>query len=215
MAIVYYLILLALLLTGWFVNILGLPGLWLMVGAYGLYGIVTGWGLYVGWQSMTILLLLAISAEAVEFFAGAAGAASAGGRKRGLLGAIVGGFLGAIFLSVIPIPIVAQVIGACLGAFIGAAVMEFTDKDLAHSFRVGVGAAKGRFWGIVSKLAFGLAMFLVAALAGLPYRAVTTTPPLVDPPATAPATTSPSTDTLPSPATSQSAETNAAPATQP
>ena len=163
---------------------------------------------------------LAISAEAVEFFAGAAGAASAGGRKRGLIGAIVGGFLGAIFLSVIPIPIVAQVIGACLGAFIGAAVMEFTDKDLAHSFRVGVGAAKGRFWGIVSKLAFGLAMFLVAALAGLPYRAVTTTPPLIDaPPTTAPTSTSPSTDITPSPATmsatSSTVPTTTAPATQP
>ena len=219
MAIVYYLLLLALLLTGWFINILGLPGLWLMVGAYGLYGLVTGWGIYVGWQSMTILLLLAISAEAVEFFAGAAGAASAGGRKRGLIGAIVGGFLGAIFLSVIPIPIVAQVIGACLGTFIGAAVMEFTDKDIAHSFRVGIGAAKGRFWGIVSKLAFGFAMFLVAALAGLPFRAVTTTPPLIPPPATAPLIDQPATDTQSSPMTgpaaSHSATTTTAPAARP
>lgn len=219
MAIVYYLLLLALLLIGWFINILGLPGLWLMVGAYGLFGLVTGWGTYVGWQSMTILLLLALSAEAVEFFAGAAGAASAGGRKRGLVGAIVGGFLGAIFLSVIPIPIVAQVIGACLGAFIGAAVMEFTDRDFAHSFRVGVGAAKGRFWGIVSKLAFGFAMFLVAALAGLPFRAVTTTPPLISAPATAPLMNQPPTDTQSSPATapatSQTAASTTAPAALP
>jgi uncharacterized protein YqgC (DUF456 family) len=181
MHIAYYLLLFVLLLVGWFVNILGLPGLWLMVGAYGLYGVITGWGVYVGWQSMTIMLLLALAAEAVEFFAGAAGAASAGGRKRGLIGAIVGGFLGAIFLSVIPIPVVAQVVGACLGAFVGAAVMEFTDKDLAHSLRVGVGAAKGRFWGIVSKLAFGVAMFLVAMIAGLPYQAITTSPPLPAP----------------------------------
>ncbi|MEO6435844.1 MAG: DUF456 domain-containing protein [Tepidisphaeraceae bacterium] len=194
MDIAYYLLLLALLLIGWFVNIAGLPGLWLMVGAYGLYALVTGWGVFVGWQSMTILLLLALAAEAAEFFAGAAGSAAAGGRKRGMVGAIVGGFLGAIFLSVIPIPIVAQVVGACLGAFIGAAVMEFTDKDIAHSFRVGVGAAKGRLWGIVSKLAFGLAMFFVAALAALPYGRSSTmlmTPPLVAPassPATLPST---------------------------
>jgi uncharacterized protein YqgC (DUF456 family) len=205
MDIVYYLLLLALLLVGWFVNILGLPGLWLMVAAYGLYGLVTRWEAYVGWPSLIAMVLLAAAAEVVEFAAGAAGSAAAGGRKRGMIGAIVGGFLGAIFLSVIPIPVVAQVVGACLGAFIGAAVMEFTDRDMAHSLRVGVGAAKGRFWGIVSKLGFGLIMFVVGAVAALPYGAGTTITAPATSPATSPATV-PTTEpfTLPSsaPATS-------------
>src|SRR6185503_18261826 len=97
-----------------------------------------------------------------------AGSKSAGGRKRGMIGAIVGGFLGAIFLSIIPIPIVSQIVGACLGAFIGAALMEYTDKDIQHSMRVGVGAAKGRLWGILSKLLFGCLMLIVAVFAALP-----------------------------------------------
>jgi uncharacterized protein YqgC (DUF456 family) len=203
MHVLYYLLLLALLLIGWFVNILGVPGLWLMVGAFGLYAVVTGWETYVGWPALLAMVLLAAGAEVVEFLAGAAGSAAAGGRKRGMIGAIVGGFLGAIFLSVIPIPVVAQVVGACLGAFIGAALMEFTDKDVAHSFRVGVGAAKGRFWGIVSKLGFGLIMFFLAAVTALPYGAATITPPPAPSPSTIP-TTTPSTpptttDTLPSP----------------
>jgi uncharacterized protein YqgC (DUF456 family) len=200
MDIVYYLILLAVLLVGWFINIVGLPGLWLMVAALGIYGLVTGWNTYVGWPSLIWLVVLGALAEVVEFVAGAAGSKAAGGRKRGMIGAIVGGFLGAIFLSVIPIPIVAQVVGACLGAFIGAAVMEFTDKDAAHSIRVGIGAAKGRFWGIVSKLAFGLPMFIIAAWAALPYQDATpiAAPTIVMPSTTAPATTTTAPTTLPS-----------------
>jgi hypothetical protein len=47
--------------------------------------------------------------------------------------------------------------------------MEYTDKDPAHAIRVGLGAAKARFWGIASKLANGLVMFIVAAAAAVPY----------------------------------------------
>ncbi len=196
MDLIYYLLLLALLLIGWFINIVGLPGLWLMIAAHGLYGLLTGWNRYVGWQSLLWLVLLAVLAEVVEFIAGAAGSKMAGGRKRGMAGAIVGGILGAIFLSIIPIPIISQIVGACLGAFIGAAVMEFTDKSAVHSIRVGIGAFKGRFWGIVSKLGFGLPMFIISAWAALPYDEVITPVP---PPATAlPATTTaPTTTTAP------------------
>ena len=201
---VYYLLLLVMMVCGLFLNILGLPGLWLMVAAHGAYALTTGWNVYVGWASLATLVVLALFAEAVEFFAGAAGSKAAGGRTRGMIGAVVGAFLGAIFLSVVPIPIVAQVVGACLGAFIGAAVMEFTDKDWRHSFRVGVGAAKGRFWGIVSKSAFGVLMFLVAAVAAFP---IATAPPLTTPsppplavsPPPATTTTAPATTTATSP----------------
>src|SRR5947207_13048304 len=164
---VYYICLAVVLIFGLFVNILGLPGLWVMVGGYVIYAWLTGWNIFVGWPSLVAIFVLAAVAELVEFFAGAAGSKAAGGRTRGMIGAVVGGFLGAIFLSVIPIPIVAQIIGACLGAFLGAAFMEYTDKDAAHSLRVGFGAAKGRLAGILSKLAFGIVMLIVALAAGL------------------------------------------------
>ena len=174
MHILYYLLLLILLLFGWFLNVLGLPGLWLMVAAFGIYALATGWDVYVHWPSLIAMVVLAGIAELVEFFAGAAGSNAAGGRTRGAVGAIAGGFLGGIFLTfLLPIPIVGTIVGACAGAFIGAAVMEFTDKDITHSLRVGVGAAKGRFLGIVSKLAFGLVMFLVAVIAAFPRHGMT------------------------------------------
>ncbi|HTL28697.1 MAG TPA: DUF456 domain-containing protein [Tepidisphaeraceae bacterium] len=167
----YYLLLIVVMVTGLLLNIAGLPGLWLMVAAFGGYALATGWDIYVGWPSLVTMIVLALIAEVVEFLAGAAGSKAAGARKRGMIGAVVGGFLGAIFLSIIPIPIVAQIFGACLGAFLGAMIMELTDKDVTHSLRVGVGAAKGRFMGILSKLAFGIIMLVIGAIAAIPIGA--------------------------------------------
>jgi uncharacterized protein YqgC (DUF456 family) len=197
MSVVYYILLLLLMLTGLFLNILGLPGLWLIVLSYIVYAWATGWNIYVGLPSVVVLLVLALAAELVEFLAGAAGSAAAGGRKRGMLGAVVGGVIGGIVgTGVIPIPIVGTIVGACAGAAIGAFALEYTDKDADHALRVGIGAAKGRFWGIVWKSAFGLLMFLVAALAGLPINdgptltpASTLPPVTTSQPATRPATT--------------------------
>jgi len=171
MSIALYLILLVVMLGGLSLNLLGLPGLWLMVIAYIGYAVATGWNIYVGLPSVTAVVLLALAAEAAEFFAGAAGSAAAGGRKRGMVGALVGGLIGGI-LGTPVLPVVGTVIGACAGAFVGAVAFEIIDRDAAHSIRVGVGAAKGRFWGILSKLLFGLIMFVVAACAGLPYGAM-------------------------------------------
>ena len=195
----YYIILIALMLAGLFLNILGLPGLWLMVISYVGYAFLTGWDVYVGWPSVLAVVVLALGAELVEFLAGAAGSAAAGGRKRGMAGAIIGGIVGGIVgTGVIPIPIVGTIIGACAGAFVGAFALEYADKDADHAMRVGIGAAKGRFWGIVWKSLFGIAMFLVAGLSGLPMGdgiKITGTGPATPPP------TTPTTQVTPLPTT--------------
>ena len=199
---VYYILLLLIMLAGLFVNIVGLPGLWLMVVAYVGYALATGWDTYVGWPSIVTLVLLGLGAELVEFLAGAAGSAAAGGRKRGMLGAVVGAIIGGIVGTPI-IPIIGTIVGACAGAFVGAAVMEFADKDAAHAMRVGIGAAKGRFWGIVWKSAFGIVMFLVAAICGVPMSdGQTISPPAIG-------------NTTPTPATFPSTLPTTLPATLP
>ena len=48
----YYLALLLVQLLGVALTLVGLPGLWLMVGALALYAWVTGFNTYVGWPSM-------------------------------------------------------------------------------------------------------------------------------------------------------------------
>ncbi len=115
---VSYVVLVALLLTGLVLNIVGLPGLWVMVASALIYAWVTGFGVYLGWQGLLVLTLLATLAEILEFLAGSTGAKKAGGSKRGMAGAIIGGILGAIFFS-IPVPIIGTIIGACVGTFLG------------------------------------------------------------------------------------------------
>ena len=165
-----YLCLLALLLVGWFLNLLGLPGLWVMVAAAVGYAWATDW-LLMSWPGLVALLVLALLAELVEFLAGAAGAKSAGGTKRGMAGAIIGGLIGGVIgTGLIPIPIVGTVAGLCLGSFAGAAGVEMMiHRDREKSIAVGIGAAKGRFWGTVWKSAIGVVMIVVALAAGFPW----------------------------------------------
>lgn len=166
----YYASLLLLQLTGLALAVLGLPGLWLMVGALGAFAWLTTWERYVGWPAMLCVLGLALAAEVVELFAGAAGSAKAGGSKRGMVGAVVGALVGGVLLTgLIPIPIVGTVVGLCVGSFAGAFVVELgIGRQVDHSLRVGWGAAKGRFWGTVIKLCFGVAILTVVAVTAIP-----------------------------------------------
>ena len=170
----YYILLLGTYLVGLLLNILGLPGLWLMVTAHAVFGWATGWGLYVGWPSLLILAGLGLCAEIVEFVAGAAGSKSAGGSRRSMAGAITGGFVGGIaFTFLVPIPVVGSILGALVGSAIGASGLEVTrTRDWRTLTRVGLGAAKGRLIGMIAKTGFGIAMFAVGATAAAPFGAL-------------------------------------------
>jgi uncharacterized protein YqgC (DUF456 family) len=166
----YYILLLVILLFGLFINILTLPGLWVMAGAYGIYAWAT-WSRHdVGWPSLVTLLVLATIAEVIELVAGGAGAKKAGATKRAMIAAIIGGILGAAFLTVmIPIPIIGTIIGVCMGAALGAGIVELMiRRDLHQAITVGEGAFKGRFMGLVSKLAIGAVMLVIAMICGFP-----------------------------------------------
>lgn len=182
-------------IVGLFLNILGLPGLWLLVTAAAGFAWVTGWDVYVGWPSIVTLIVLGLVAELLEFLAGAAGSKAAGGRTRGMIGAVVGALIGGIAFSFVPVPVIATIVGACLGAFVGAAGMELTDKDFRHAMKVGYGAAKGRLLGIVVKTAVGVVMLLVVMIAALPIGGATPVP--TTSPSTIPSTF-PTTTTAPS-----------------
>jgi hypothetical protein len=71
--------------------------------------------------------------------------------------------------------------------------MELTDGDLGPAMRVGVGAAKGRFYGIVVKLSIGAVMLLVVLVAAIPIGGAAPTAPTAP---VAPATTAPTTGSL-------------------
>jgi uncharacterized protein YqgC (DUF456 family) len=90
-----------------------------------------------------------------------------------MMGAVIGGLIGGIVgTAVIPVPILGTIAGAVIGSFAGAAIIEYAiGRTADHSFRVGIGAAKGRFWGIVSKTLIGLVMTIVVIVLAIPLHA--------------------------------------------
>ncbi|MFP4144389.1 MAG: DUF456 family protein [Phycisphaeraceae bacterium] len=159
---------------------LQMPGTWLMLLCT---AIVAGWRAdwwmgYDGWGAMlaagpitlwTLLFLLglAVLGEIIEFIAGAAGAAKAGGSKRGAAGAIIGGIVGAILgTAAIPIPVVGTLVGAALGAGAGSILGDlWAGREWDITWAAGRGAAIGRFWGALGKLIVAVLMWLVTLAA--------------------------------------------------
>lgn len=198
---VWYILLAVVLLGGLYLNLLGLPGLWVMVLGTILYALATHFS-YAGSKTIIATLLLAGAAELAEFIITGRSAKRAGASRAGLWGAIVGSIIGGIFFTaIIPVPIVGTVFGVCLGTFLGALVGELLlGSEVGVSFRVGLGAAIGRLAGMLTKLGFGVTILATVLIAGAPpihllslfHR---TSPATAPAPATLPATlpaTSPS-----------------------
>ncbi|PCJ52714.1 MAG: hypothetical protein COA73_16070 [Candidatus Hydrogenedentota bacterium] len=164
-------------ITGWFafglailigllLDMVGLFGNWIILGAVGFAAALTGFD-HFGGYTLLILLGLAILGEILEAGAAGAGAAQFGGSKGSMLWAIIGCILGAIlFTPLIPIPIVGTIIGACIGSFAGATLYEFLQakKQLHTAAWVGMGAAMGKVAGMFAKTLIGVIMIAVAAM---------------------------------------------------
>ncbi len=167
-------LLVIIILAGWLMTVLGMPGNWLMVLVVVGYVFVVPEEstLAVGWPVAIAVGLLAAVGELLEFLAGAMGVAKAGGSKRGavlaMVGSIVGGIAG-LFIG-IPIPIVGSLIAALLfagmGALAGAMLGEaWYGRDLDESWQVGKAAFWGRLLGTLAKSIVGAVMVVVVVVA--------------------------------------------------
>jgi uncharacterized protein len=162
-----YAVLLTVLNLGFWVGILfNLPGTWLMVLVTALLKWWQPGYVQVGWTTLGVAAGLAVLGEVLEFVLGAAGARRAGGSIRAAAMAIVGSLIGGILGTALPVPMVGTLIGACLGAFVGSLIGDlWTGRPLFPSVEAGWGAAVGRFWGTVCKLAIGAIIVVVLTLA--------------------------------------------------
>ena len=148
--------LLALLLFGSLLLIpLGLPGLWLMLGAALLYWIVIPAG-GIGLGTLLFAAVLVIIAEVLEFTIAGSYTRKYGGSRRAGWGAIIGGVVGAIFG--VPVPVIGSVVGAMLGAFAGAFLAELTvaRAERGDPTRVAAGAMLGRAVAAAVKCGIGI-----------------------------------------------------------
>lgn len=143
---------------------IGLPGIWLMVGAAIGYDALVG-GDPIGWITIVATAVLATSAEVLEFSLSARYTRKYGGSRRAGWGAILGGIAGAIIG--VPVPVIGSVIGAFVGSFAGALAAEYTRREATAgtATRVAKGALIGRVVAAAMKTAIGcvIAVWLFAA----------------------------------------------------
>jgi len=134
---------------------LGLPGLWVMLGAALLYNVLLPAG-GIGWVTLIGCAVLVVIAEVLEFTLGARYTKKYGGSRRAGWGSIIGGIAGAIVG--VPVPVIGSVIGAFVGAFAGALVGEFTvpRESRGDLTRVATGAVVGRAVAAALKTGIGV-----------------------------------------------------------
>lgn len=152
MEIALFVILILLCITGVLLAVLQLPGTWLILAAAIGYDAYHDWA-RLGWKWLAGLAAFAICAEVVDSLASMIAARRAGASRRAAVGALIGGFLGMLLVSV-PLPIIGVVIGGLIGCFLGAVAAELTKRDdVAFGVRVGLFATLGRTVGLAFKTA--------------------------------------------------------------
>ena len=158
-----YALLAAAQLVGLLLIPIGLPGIWLQVGALAWFGYSGDWAT-VGLVQLGAAALIALVAEAAEWVLAGRFARRYGGSSRAAWGAVLGGLVGA--LVGVPVPIVGSVIGAFVGTFVGAIVAELSARRGAgDSIRVGWGALLGRVAAVGTKVAAGVMVAAIALVA--------------------------------------------------
>jgi uncharacterized protein YqgC (DUF456 family) len=160
-----FVLLFALALLGCLLLIpVGLPGIWLMLAAAIAYGLLTGTALS-NWALGTTLVL-AILAEAIEFFLGSHMAREFGGSRRSAWGALFGGLAGALLLS--PLPLLGPMTGGFAGAFAGAWLGEWSVNPSADAAtRTATGALIGRIAAVAIKIGLAMACLVVLLTAAV------------------------------------------------
>ena len=108
-------------------------------------------------------LRISVAVEVVEFVVGGWAARRAGSSRWGFWGAIVGGFLGALWMTPV-LPLIGSLAGALVGAFVGAAVFEYIGQsDVRRALRAGWGAFLGAASGKILKLLVAIGMDVYVA----------------------------------------------------
>ncbi len=165
MTIVWALLFILAVVAFWCLNLIGLPGNWMIAAATILYAWMDPETGNLRWGVVAAVVFLALLAELVEFAASAAGVKKAGGSRRGavlaLLGSVAGAMTG-LFVG-IPIPVFGSVIAAFLfaglGAFVGAVLGEtLKGRPMEESWNVGQAAFFGRLLGTAAKIGIGAVM---------------------------------------------------------
>lgn len=148
---------------------LGLPGLWVMLGATLVYWMAVPAG-DVGLATLLMASVLVIIAEVLEFTVAGRYARKYGGSRRAAWGAVLGGLIGAVVG--VPVPIIGSMVGAFAGAFLGALGAELTVPrgERGAPMQVATGALLGRVAATALKVGVGVAIVVLVGATALVGR---------------------------------------------
>ena len=150
---------------GFVLSCLSLSGTWVVFGA-SLLVAWSRWPDFPGIGTLMVFLLICISVEIVEAFAGAWGVQKRGGSKAAGWAALGGGLLGMLLGTVvIPIPIAGSLAGMMIGSFGCAFLVEHSKiKQADHAAHVATGAVLARLGVIFLKVGMTLLMSMILAI---------------------------------------------------
>lgn len=162
------LIMLILLNVAWLMLVVfGLPGNWLIVISTCLFAWWRWEDNVFSIYTLITIVALAFLGELFEFLGGMYGAKRAGASRRGSIAAIAGAVAGAIIGTfLIPVLFLGTILGACIGAGLTTWSMELSrGRKMDESVRCAVSAGLGELLGITAKVAVGIIIWLMVAVA--------------------------------------------------
>ncbi len=166
--LVLYALLLLICLAAVALNLLSLPGNWVMWVLVAMWSGLHAWQ-QPHWLVLSLMVVVLLMAEAMELLGSMVGARKFGASKTASWAAIAGAMVGALAGTFIPILLIGNLIGAIAGAFLAAWVVELLKKrpvDLAT--KAALGAALGRGVGIVAKIGGGMIVWACVAWFAFP-----------------------------------------------
>jgi uncharacterized protein YqgC (DUF456 family) len=164
------LLLLVISLAAVILNVVSLPGNWVILAA-GLGMSIYHGGHRPGWVALVAIFIVLVLAEVIELLSGLVGArkfgASSAAAWAAVGGAIVGGVVGIPPLTV-PTLGLDHLFAAVAGAYLAAWVVELIrQRPMKQALTAALGAALGRAGGLTAKIAAGIVAWVILLLAWL------------------------------------------------
>ncbi len=151
------------LFAGLFLVIFGLPGTVVILISVILYALATGFS-RIGLGTILILVLIALVAESLEFFLGAAGAQRLGASRASIIASVIGGIAGAAMMAPLLLGL-GVILGSFIGAFAGVFTVEYAARRrLKPAARASYGALLGRLAGVVAKGFCAVTMIVISLM---------------------------------------------------
>ncbi len=152
-------------ITGTMLSGISLSGTWLVLLAAIIAALVPDHP-YPGFWTLGIFLVLSIGVEVLEAVAGAWGVTRRGGSKLAGLMALIGGLVGLVLGSFIPVPILGSLFGMMAGSFLLVYLVERRRHPEAHAAHVARGAVVARVLIILLKVivTLGMSIFLIGGM---------------------------------------------------